>query len=137
MRLTATPASPQMAAPLDKKNFMNKFWALLVAALVLTTGCNRSTTPRIAKPSAAHAASSASLNTEDGSWETSTHLLKVGSKQAGHPVFPYSLVSGGVYSPVELKRAFATSESLRAHYKNFDFKHVRLIRIKNNTPAFV
>jgi hypothetical protein len=127
-----------MAASLHKRIFMNKFWALIVASIVFSTGCNRPATPAIAKPSAAHAASGASLGTEDASWGTSAHLMKASSKaQAGHPVFPYSLVSGGVYSTVELKRAFTTSESLRAHYKNFDFKHVRLIRIKNNTPAFV
>jgi uncharacterized protein YceK len=116
---------------------MNKLWTLIVATAVLT-GCNSSKTPSIAKPSAAHAASGASLRTEDASWETSAHLMTAGSKQhAAHPVFPFSLVSGGVYSPAELQRAMATSDSLRAHYKNFDFKHVRLVRIKNNTAAFV
>ena len=78
------------------------------------------------------------LSAEDGSWDVSAHLQTVSAKQPlAHPVFPFSLVSGGVYSPGELKRALATSHSLRAHYKNFDFKHVRLIRIQNNTPAFV
>lgn len=116
---------------------MNKLWALIIATAVLS-GCNSSKTPSIAKPSAAHAASGASLSTQDASWETSAHLLTASSKQhPAHPVFPFSLVSGGVYSPAELQRAMGTSDSLRAHYKNFDFKHVRLMRIKNNTPAFV
>jgi hypothetical protein len=101
------------------------------------TGCERSATP-IAKPSAGHAASGASLRSEDTSWENSSKLQSVSAKQRPpHAVYPFSLVAGGVYSAADLKRALATSESLRSHYKNFDFKHVRLIRIRNNTPAFV
>lgn len=116
---------------------MNKLWVLVLAALFLT-GCDRSSTPSIAKPSAAHAASAAALSAEDGSWEDSGHLPAVSSRRhTSHPVYPFSLVAGGVYSPAELARALATSDSLRAHYKNFDFKRVRLIRIENNTPAFV
>ena len=56
--------------------------------------------------------------------------------RATHPIYPFSLVSSGVYSAHDLARALATSNSLRAHYANFDFKHVRLIRIQNHTPAF-
>ena len=116
---------------------MKTFWALLLATAGLT-GCNHSSTPSISKPHPAHAASAASLGGEDGSWDVSGHWLTVSAKQPlAHPVFPFSLVSGGVYSPGELKRALATSDSLRTHYKNFDFKHVRLIRIQNNTQAFV
>ena len=113
---------------------MNKLWALLLAAFVLT-GCNHSSAPPAAKPSAAHAASAASLRVEDGAWDAAPG--STAKARTTHPVYPFSLVAGGVYSPSELARAIATSESLRAHYKNFDFKHVRLIRIQNNTPAFV
>lgn len=116
---------------------MNRIWILVLAALALT-GCNRSSTSTPSKPSAGHAASAAALGVDDGSWEVSPRLQTVSAgKRVSHPVYPFSLVAGGVYSPAELARALATSESLRAHYRNFDFKHVRLIRIQNNTPAFV
>lgn len=117
---------------------MNKLWVMILTAVVLT-GCNHSSPSSIAKPNAGHAASGASLSVEDGAWEDSVHAQTASAKRhsASRPVYPFSLVAGGAYSPADLARAMATSESLRAHYKNFDFKHVRLIRIQNNTPAFV
>lgn len=117
--------------------YMKRVWVLLLAGLVLT-GCTHSSTPSNSKPSAAHAASDASLSRDDQSWEGSAQLQTASMKpRVSHPVYPFSLVSGGVYSASDLAKALATSNSLRAHYANFDFKHLRLIRIQNNTPAFV
>lgn len=116
---------------------MKTVWVLLLTGL-LFTGCSRSTTSSSSKPSAGHAASDASLQSDDRSWDSSARSKATGmNSRATHPVYPFSLVSGGVYSAHDLARALATSNSLRAHYANFDFRHVRLIRIQNDTPAFV
>jgi hypothetical protein len=135
---------PQAASAITKssgidlqRTHMKRVWVLLLAGLVFT-GCTRSSTSSSSKPSAGHAASDASLNGDGRSWENSAHLQTASMKPpTTHPVYPFSLVSGGVYSASDLARALATSNSLRAHYANFDFKHVRLIRIQNDTPAFV
>ena len=120
-----------------QKTHMKKLWILLLAALFLT-GCTHSSTPSSSKPSPGHSASDASLSMDDHAWDVSGQLQTAGVKASvSHPVYPFSLVSGGVYSAGDLARALATSHSLRAHYANFDFKHVRLIRIQNDTPAFV
>jgi hypothetical protein len=115
---------------------MKRLWVLLLAGIALT-GCNRSGSSS-SKPSGAHAASGATLSADDQSWDVSAHLQPTAVRQrVSRTVYPFSLVAGGVYSAGDLARAIAVSDSLRAHYKNFDFKHVRLIRIQNNTPAFV
>jgi len=136
--------APQMAGVITKssgidlqRTHMKRLWLILLAGL-LFTGCTRSSISSSSKPSASHAASDASLDSDDWSWESPAHVQTASVKpRATHPVYPFSLVSGGVYSANDLARALATSNSLRAHYANFDFKHVRLIRIQNNTPAFV
>ena len=144
MRIMRRLPAPQMAGVITESSgidlrgtHMKRVWVLLLAGL-LFTGCTRSSTLSNSKPSAGHAASDASLNSDDRSWGSSAHAQTTSMKpRVSHPVYPFSLVSGGVYSASDLARALATSNSLRAHYANFDFKHVRLIRIQNNTPAFV
>jgi len=61
------------------------------------------------------------------------------SAQGGRsrPVYPFSLVPGGVYSTQELERALKVSKELRSHYSDLDLSRVQLIRLRADTPAYV
>ncbi len=60
------------------------------------------------------------------------------------PNYPYSVISGGAYSPAELRYATEKDKVVRGHYADFDLKSARLVtlaadrfqyvsyRIKNN-----
>ena len=73
--MIAVPASPPVANTIAKsggidlqRTDMKRVWVLLLTGL-LFTGCSRSTTSSSSKPSAGHAASDASLNSDDRSWD--------------------------------------------------------------------
>lgn len=63
--------------------------------------------------------------------------MEPGGARTARPVYPFSLVPGGVYSAQELQRALNVSKDLRAHYSDFDFGRVQLVREKQNMPAYV
>src|SRR5260221_9236709 len=48
---------------------------------------------------------------------------------APRPVFPYSVVPGGVASVEELRTAMATDAVVAEHYKGFDIRHARVERL--------
>jgi hypothetical protein len=48
---------------------------------------------------------------------------------APRPVFPYSVVPGGVASVEELRTAMATDTVVAEHYKGFDIRHARVERL--------
>jgi hypothetical protein len=43
------------------------------------------------------------------------------------PVYPYSLVPGGIHDPKELAQAFEHDPVLASHYKGFDFRRARVV----------
>jgi hypothetical protein len=53
------------------------------------------------------------------------------------PVYPYSLVPGGVHTVRELQRAAERDPVLAAHYAGFDFDHARLVRLEKAVAAYV
>jgi hypothetical protein len=109
---------------------MKKFWVFIVLAIVITTGCKRNSSP---------VASQNSADTEQIAWDFSPQPQLVAEKvpHSSRPIYPFSLVAGGVYTANDLARAMKVSDGLRLHYANFDFSHVRLIRMQGNTQAYV
>ena len=53
------------------------------------------------------------------------------------PVYPYSLVPGGVYDAKELEAAFAHDPVLASHYRGFDFNRARLVRLLSDKTVYV
>lgn len=54
-----------------------------------------------------------------------------------HPVYPYSVVPGGVRSVGELKWAAEHDPVVGAHYAGFDFNHARVVVLKATLSAYV
>ena len=53
------------------------------------------------------------------------------------PVFPYSVIPGGVESVRELKSAVASDPVIAKHYSNFDLAKARIIRLDKDRPVYV
>jgi PEP-CTERM motif len=53
------------------------------------------------------------------------------------PIYPYSLVPGGVHTVRELQQAAERDPVVAAHYAGFDFNHARLVRLQKALAAFV
>ena len=49
--------------------------------------------------------------------------------RALRPNFPYSVISGGAYSPGELRFAGQNDAVVRTHYANFDVGHAKMVRL--------
>jgi hypothetical protein len=53
------------------------------------------------------------------------------------PIYPYSVVPGGVRSVAELRRAADHDPVVGAHYASFDFDHARIVRLRKAFAAYV
>jgi hypothetical protein len=53
------------------------------------------------------------------------------------PVYPYSLVPGGVHDPKELEEAFERDSVLAAHYRGFDFHRARVVQLAQDKTVYV
>ncbi len=53
------------------------------------------------------------------------------------PVYPYSIIPGGVSSPKELKSALATDPVVASHYSGFDVAKARVFRLNKDMAAYV
>lgn len=51
------------------------------------------------------------------------------AEQALRPIYPYSVIPGGAYTPDELRTAVARDPIVRDHYKDFDLKAARLVTL--------
>jgi hypothetical protein len=49
--------------------------------------------------------------------------------RALRPIYPYSVIPGGAYSPDELRNAISKDSVVRDHYKDFDVKVTRLVTL--------
>lgn len=58
------------------------------------------------------------------------------SKEA-RPVYPYSLVPGGVHDPKELERVFKHDPVIAAHYRDFDFRRARVMQLLEDKTVYV
>jgi PEP-CTERM motif len=53
------------------------------------------------------------------------------------PVYPYSIVPGGVHDPKELERAFEHDPVVAAHYRGFDFRRARVLQLTEDRTVYV
>src|SRR5215469_644479 len=56
---------------------------------------------------------------------------------SSRPLYPYSVIPGGIESVSELRRAVATDPVVAAHYAGFDFAHAHLVRLTAARSVFV
>ena len=57
--------------------------------------------------------------------------------KARRPVYPYSVIRGGAYSPSELKDKLASDKVAARHYEAFDLVRVRVIKADSPRPVYV
>jgi hypothetical protein len=53
------------------------------------------------------------------------------------PVFPYSIIEGGAYTPFEFKHAKESDPVVARHYQNINPEALKPLRLKHDTPAYV
>jgi len=53
------------------------------------------------------------------------------------PVYPYSVIPGGVYSPRELRNSVTHDAVIASHYAGFDIAHARLLRTTASMLRYV
>jgi hypothetical protein len=53
------------------------------------------------------------------------------------PVYPYSIVPGGVHDPKELERVFQSDPVVAAHYRDFDFRRARVVALTQDRTVYV
>jgi len=57
--------------------------------------------------------------------------------QPARPVYPYSVVPGGVHDPKELEQAFEHDPVLASHYRGFDFRRARVVELAADRTVYV
>jgi hypothetical protein len=57
--------------------------------------------------------------------------------RALRPSYPYSVIPGGAYTPVELRFADGKDDVVRAHYSDFDVKHAKLVTLTDDRFQYV
>jgi hypothetical protein len=60
-----------------------------------------------------------------------------GVSKEPRPVYPYSIVPGGVHDPKELERAFQRDPVVKAHYRDFDFGRARVMQLLEDKTVYV
>ena len=73
-------------------------------------------------------AESSTFDQTEVSGETGA-ALKVLSEQPARPVYPYSVVAGGVEDAKELKWVAEHDPIVAAHYAGFDYNHAQVVRL--------
>jgi hypothetical protein len=53
------------------------------------------------------------------------------------PVYPYSIVPGGVHDPKELERVFERDPVVASHYRDFDFRRARVLQLTEDRTVYV
>jgi len=53
------------------------------------------------------------------------------------PVYPYSIVPGGIHDPKELERVFERDPVVAAHYHGFDFRRARVMQLTEDRTVYV
>lgn len=62
---------------------------------------------------------------------------RVSSFRPASRVYPYSVISGGIASVTELKNAVASDPVVAEHYRGFDLRKARVIRLSRERFAYV
>lgn len=83
------------------------------------------------RPSANQAAAEASRNLFLQKQEDALRSIE------GRPVYPYSVVAGGVHDAAELKWVADHDPVVAAHYAGFDYDHARVVRLVLERTAYI
>jgi len=59
------------------------------------------------------------------------------SAKPARPIYPYSLVPGGVHDPKELAQVFDRDPVLASHYRGFDFRRARVVELSEDRTLYV
>jgi hypothetical protein len=59
------------------------------------------------------------------------------AKIASRPLFPYSIIPGGIANARELKNAVANDSSVASHYADFDLAKAHAVKLDRNRMVFV
>jgi hypothetical protein len=114
----------------------NTFAALLIVSVacicvaLIPTGSNYS--PESAAPAAVENALPA-----DFPYAAGTPGIDLTLPVNSRPVYPYSIIPGGVSSPRELKSAIATDPIVASHYSGFNLAKAHVVLLKKDLAAFV
>jgi hypothetical protein len=113
---------------------------LLAVFTVAMSACVSAIALRYLSPSLFHHSRSAT-NTRQAD-EASRDLFLQKQEEAlhaieGRPVYPYSIVPGGVKDARELKWAADHDSVVAAHYAGFDYDHARIVRLVLARTAYV
>ena len=58
-------------------------------------------------------------------------------KTSLRPVYPYSVIPGGAYSPAELKAKLASDETAARHYGSFHLAQAKIVKAGSARPVYV
>jgi hypothetical protein len=113
---------------------------LLTVALAVSAAGLSALALKYFSPSLFHKAQSAPVTFEQA--EASRNRLLSLSQQSAppaqvRPVYPYSVVSGGVKDAKELKWYAEHDPVVAAHYAGFDYEHARLVRLELAKTVYV
>jgi PEP-CTERM motif-containing protein len=64
-------------------------------------------------------------------------LIDLALVQNSRPIYPYSIIPGGVSSAVDLKSAIANDPVVASHYSGFDLAKARVVRLDKELRAYV
>ncbi len=59
------------------------------------------------------------------------------AERALRPIYPYSVIPGGAYSPAELRYSAAQDSVIRKHYADFDLKSTKLVTLGSDRYQYV
>jgi hypothetical protein len=80
---------------------------------------------------------SRNLSTDSSPDSGKTRAAAANQGQSARPVYPYSIVPGGIRSVAELKAAIATDAVVSAEYSGFHLEDARVIRLDHDRSAHV
>ena len=127
---------PNLGIGFCRKGYLCRFEVLAVLACISLLGWS------IAKPSASsHNASIHRDRDVDSPFEFSPLAASAALHERDatnrRPVYPYSIIPGGVLSAAELRSAVAHDSVVAAHYAAFDLAKARVFRVQEARAVYV
>ncbi len=73
----------------------------------------------------------------DPSWVPLASPELCAFERAQHPIYPYSVIMGGAYSPPELRLRIEEDPVVKSHYSDFDVNHSFLVKLTRDWHQYV
>jgi hypothetical protein len=118
-----------------KKNIPTRRFALLILLATAIVLASVATSHRHSGPIAAHRGDAASSSTVSGS--NSLAIAAPDSLPDARPLYPYSVIAGGVRSAGELGSAVRNDAVVARHYADFDVAKAHVISLDRDRLAYV